>query len=122
MADEKDWSAQRWAIEISKLWRSVAGAARFPVDVEAIAPDLSAARFPSDPVKAIRVGDHLQRKRRWSRSQEIHDFPRIWPLPASSDEVAQRHRMRRTGRHTARGKRHREGGRRVRRRVAHAAR
>src|SRR5208282_513389 len=56
MADRKDWSAQRWAIEISKLWRAVAGDTRFPVDVEAIAPDLSAARFPSDPVKAIKGG------------------------------------------------------------------
>jgi hypothetical protein len=56
MADQKDWSAQRWAIEVSKLWRSVAGAARFPVDVEVIAPDLSAARFPSDPIRAIKGG------------------------------------------------------------------
>jgi Zn-dependent peptidase ImmA (M78 family) len=56
MADQNDWSAQRWAIELSKLWRSVAGPARFPVDVEAIAPDLSAARFPSDPIRAIKGG------------------------------------------------------------------
>lgn len=56
MRDQKDWSAQRWAIQVSKLWRSVAGAARFPVDVEAIAPELSAARFPSDPVRAIKGG------------------------------------------------------------------
>jgi hypothetical protein len=56
MADRKDWSAQRWAIEISKLWRSVAGETRFPVDVEAIAPDLSATWFPSDPIKAIEGG------------------------------------------------------------------
>ena len=49
MADQKDWSPQRWAIEISKLWRAVAGETRFPVDVEAIAPDLSAARFPPTP-------------------------------------------------------------------------
>jgi IrrE N-terminal-like domain len=56
MADRKDWSAQRWAIEISKLWRAVAGDTRFPVDVEAIAPDLSAARFPSDPIRAIKGG------------------------------------------------------------------
>ena len=56
MADQKDWSPQRWAIEISKLWRAVAGATRFPVDVEAIAPDLSAARFSSDPVIAIKGG------------------------------------------------------------------
>ncbi len=56
MADRKDWSAQRYAIEISKLWRSVAGSKRFPVDVEAIAPQLSATWFPSDPVKAIEGG------------------------------------------------------------------
>jgi hypothetical protein len=56
MADHKNWSAQRWAIEISKLWRAAAGNRRFPVDVEAIAPDLSANWFPSDPVKAIEGG------------------------------------------------------------------
>jgi hypothetical protein len=56
MADQNHWSPQRWAIEISKLWRAVAGAMRFPVDVEAIAPDLSAARFSSDPVIAIKGG------------------------------------------------------------------
>jgi hypothetical protein len=56
MVDQKDWSPQRWAIEISKLWRAVAGATRFPVDVEAIVPDLSAARFSSDPVIAIKGG------------------------------------------------------------------
>lgn len=56
MADQRNWTAQRWAIEISKLWRAVARDARFPVDVEAIAPDLSATWFPSDPVKAIKGG------------------------------------------------------------------
>ena len=56
MADHKDWSAQRWAIEISRLWRPAAGKTRFPVDVEAIAPDLSAKWFASDPVRAIEGG------------------------------------------------------------------
>jgi IrrE N-terminal-like domain len=56
MSDERNWSAQRWAIEISKLWRAVAGENRFPVDVEAIAPDLSARWSPGDPIKAIEGG------------------------------------------------------------------
>jgi hypothetical protein len=58
MPDHQNWNAQRWAIEISKLWRAVAGDARFPVDVEAIAPDLSKQWFASDPIKAIK-GGHL---------------------------------------------------------------
>jgi Zn-dependent peptidase ImmA (M78 family) len=56
MADRKDWSAPRWAIEISKLWRAAGGDKRFPVDVDAIASDLSAIWFPSDPIRAIKGG------------------------------------------------------------------
>jgi len=56
MAEQQDWGAQRWAIEISNLWRMVSGDGRFPVDVESIAPDLSAARFATDPIRAIKGG------------------------------------------------------------------
>ena len=121
MADQRNWTAQRWAIEISKLWRAVARDARFPVDVEAIAPDLSATWFPSDPVKAIKGGPlpnfegalypldepatgwaiiyNESGVKSWT--EEVHDFPRIRPFFASPQEAAKRHPMRRAGRQPA---------------------
>ena len=56
MADRAGWRPQRWAIEISKLWRAASGAKRFPVEVETIAKDLSAKWYASDPIKAIEGG------------------------------------------------------------------
>jgi hypothetical protein len=138
MADRKGWSAQRYAIEISKLWRSAAGDTRFPVDIEAIAPSLSTTWFASDPVKAIKggplpnfegalypLGDPatgwaiiynesgvgLGRKRFTISHEFGHYLLHRTKLPKGiecDERVA--------------GKRNREGGRRICRRVAHAAR
>jgi hypothetical protein len=53
MAEADGWSARRWAIEMTRLWMHAAPGERFPVDVEAIALEMSAHRHPADPIKAI---------------------------------------------------------------------
>ncbi len=49
---------KRWATELSQLLRAALGDDRFPVDVEKLALEFSANRFPKDPLKAIK-GDRL---------------------------------------------------------------
>jgi hypothetical protein len=51
-------SPQRWANELSVLLKTVLGAERFPVDVKAVAREISKHRFPDDPITMIR-GDVL---------------------------------------------------------------
>ncbi|WP_296710641.1 ImmA/IrrE family metallo-endopeptidase [Rhodoblastus sp.] len=56
MADEKKFGALRWAIEMTQFWKAAAPGSRFPVNVELIAETVSASRFPSDRIKAIKGG------------------------------------------------------------------
>ena len=45
---------KKWATELTQLLRAVLGDERFPVDVEKLAMEVSASRFPKDPLKAIK--------------------------------------------------------------------
>lgn len=51
-------SPHRWANEITVVLRTVFGADRFPVDVKAVAREISHQKFPDDPITMIR-GDAL---------------------------------------------------------------
>lgn len=51
-------SPERWANDITVILRIVFGAERFPVDVKAVAREISAQKFPDDPITMIR-GDTL---------------------------------------------------------------
>ena len=51
-------SPQRWANDITVVLRTVLGADRFPVDVKAVAREISKHKFPDDPITIIR-GDTL---------------------------------------------------------------
>ncbi len=53
MAEKGDWTSRRWAIEMTQFWKLAAPGPRFPVDVEAIASEISTRRFPADPINAI---------------------------------------------------------------------
>jgi hypothetical protein len=44
---------KKWATDLTQLLRAVLGDERFPVDVEKLAMEVSASRFPKDPLKAI---------------------------------------------------------------------
>lgn len=48
---------KKWATELTQLLRAVLGDERFPVDVEKLAMEVSASRFPRDPLKAIKGGN-----------------------------------------------------------------
>ena len=48
---------KKWATELTQLLRAVLGDERFPVDVEKLAMEVSASRFPKDPLKAIKGGN-----------------------------------------------------------------
>lgn len=56
----KPLSPERWANDISIILRTVFGADRFPVDVKAVAREISAQKYPDDPITMIR-GDALPR-------------------------------------------------------------
>ncbi len=47
----------RWAMDLSRLLNLACHADRFPVNVEQLALEFSANRFPKDPIKAIKGGD-----------------------------------------------------------------
>jgi len=49
--------ALRWALEMTQFWKLASPDKRFPVDVEAIAMEVSRARYPKDPLKGIKGGD-----------------------------------------------------------------
>ncbi|MCP5366706.1 MAG: ImmA/IrrE family metallo-endopeptidase [Hyphomicrobiales bacterium] len=53
-------SPQRWASDITVILRTALGAERFPVDVKAVAREISKHKFPDDPITMIR-GDVLPR-------------------------------------------------------------
>ncbi|WP_159731602.1 ImmA/IrrE family metallo-endopeptidase [Methylosinus sp. Ce-a6] len=55
MSDKK-FTAVRWALDMTALWEVAAPGDRFPVDVEKIAMEVSASRYPKDPLKAIKGG------------------------------------------------------------------
>tara|TARA_R110001606_G_scaffold16827_3_gene66634 strand:+ start:477 stop:1388 length:912 start_codon:yes stop_codon:yes gene_type:complete len=50
----KPLSPLRWANDISVILRTVLGADRFPIDVKAVAHEISRLKFPQDPITAIR--------------------------------------------------------------------
>jgi len=54
---ESKFSALRWALEMTQFWKLASPDKRFPVDVEAIATEVSRARFPKDPLKGIEGGN-----------------------------------------------------------------
>lgn len=54
----KPLSPERWANDISVILRTVLGADRFPVDVKTVAREISANKFPGDPITMVR-GDTL---------------------------------------------------------------
>lgn len=54
----KPVSPQRWAHDITVILRTALGAERFPVDVKAVAREISAHKFPDDPITMI-AGDVL---------------------------------------------------------------
>jgi hypothetical protein len=56
MTDAVTFGHKRWATELSQLLRAVLGNERFPIDVEKLAMEVSTARFPKDPLKAIKGG------------------------------------------------------------------
>lgn len=57
MTSGKDFSPIKWANFMTRFWEAGAPhGARFPVDVEAIAMEVSRNRYPKDPVKAIQGG------------------------------------------------------------------
>ena len=49
---------QRWAVQLTTLLNAVYGPNHFPIDVEAIARDYSAQRFPGDAITLVK-GDNL---------------------------------------------------------------
>lgn len=55
----KELSPTRWAIDISRILRHVFGSDRFPVDVAAVAQEVTRQRFAHDPITAV-VGVPLQ--------------------------------------------------------------
>ena len=46
----------RWASDLTAILKAFAGDARFPVNVEQLARDFSAQRFPSDPIVDVMGG------------------------------------------------------------------
>ncbi len=54
---EPKFSAIRWAMEMTHFWKLASPNKRFPVDVEAIALEVSRVRYPKDPLKAVKGGD-----------------------------------------------------------------
>ncbi len=54
---EPKFSAIRWAMEMTQFWKLASPENRFPVDVEAIALEVSRSRYPKEPLKAIKGGD-----------------------------------------------------------------
>jgi hypothetical protein len=46
-------SPTRWAIDLSLLLNKVLGENRFPVDVSAVAKEISRLRFPDEPITAV---------------------------------------------------------------------
>ena len=57
MSEAKPQGHLKWAIDMTRLLTLVLGDERFPVNVERLALDVSAQRFPKDPLKAIKGGD-----------------------------------------------------------------
>jgi hypothetical protein len=52
-------SPTRWAIDISRILRHVFGSDRFPIDVAAVAQEITRQKFPHEPITAV-VGESLQ--------------------------------------------------------------
>ena len=50
----KPLSPQRWASDITVILRTALGAERFPVDVKAVAREISKHKFPDDPITMIK--------------------------------------------------------------------
>jgi hypothetical protein len=57
MTDAAAFGHKRWATEMSRLMTLALGEERFPIDVEKLALEVSASRFPKDPIKAIKGGN-----------------------------------------------------------------
>ena len=57
MTNGSSFGHKRWATEMSQLLTLALGEGRFPIDVEKLALEVSATRFPKDPIKAIKGGN-----------------------------------------------------------------
>lgn len=54
----KELSATRWAIDISRILNAVFGGDRFPIDVAAVAQEISRQKYPDDPISYV-AGESL---------------------------------------------------------------